>query len=164
MSMYHTVTWQCLPYVWRKNMLNQVETMFDGMTGMMKKLKKASYEKNMSAFREKYGHFFIEMTQYVEEKDDKEAAAKEIAVVYTDAVKNKFSVKGRIKPYVQADLNIFMIYYVFPAILMTESGYKDLVARSICDEWGAKFKDSKIGYVDYDKIYNGFREKIFGIF
>lgn len=145
-------------------MLNQVETMFDEMKGMMKKLKKASYEKNMSAFREKYGHFFTEMTEYVEKSGDKDAAAKEIAVVYTDAVKNKFSVKGKIKPYIQADLNLFMIYYVFPAILLTESEYKDLIARNICDEWGVKFQESKIGYVDYDRIYNGFREKIFGIF
>lgn len=145
-------------------MLNQVETMFDGMTGMMKKLKKTSYEENMSVFREKYGYFFVEMTQYVEEKNDKEAAAKEIADVYTDAVKNKFSIKGRIKPYVQADLNLFMIYYVFPAILLTKSRYKDLIAQSIRDEWEAKFQGSKIGYADYDKIYSGFREKIFGIF
>lgn len=145
-------------------MLSQVETMFDDMRGMMKKLKKASYERNMNAFREKYGHFFIEMIQYVEEKEEKEAAAKEIAVVYTEAVKNKFCVKGKMKAYVQADLNLFMIYYVFPAILLTKSEYKDLIARSICDEWGEKFQDSKIKYVDYDGIYNGFREKIFGIF
>ena len=34
-------------------MLEHVENLFDGMTDMMKKLKKASYEKNMTAFREK---------------------------------------------------------------------------------------------------------------
>lgn len=145
-------------------MLDQVEIIFDGMQNMMKKLKKASYEKNMMAFREKNGHFFQEMVQYVEHKEEKEAAAEEIAVVFTDAVKERFSVKGRIGSRTQADLNFFMIYYVFPAILLTESEEKDLVAESICKEWGTKFKDSKIGYADYDKIYNGFRDKIFGLF
>lgn len=145
-------------------MLNQVETMFDNMVIMMKKLKKATYEKNMNAFREAYGHFFEEMVQYVEGSQNQEAAAKEVAVVFTDAVKKRFSVKGKIRPRTQADLNFFMIYYVFPAVLLTESETKNLIAESIRDEWVAKFEDSNIGYADYDKIYSGFREKILGIF
>lgn len=145
-------------------MLNQVETMFDNMLIMMKKLKKASYEKNMKDFRRNYGHFFEEMTQYVEAAQDKEAAAKEVAVVFAEAVNEKFSVKGKIRPRTQADLNFFMIYYVFPAVLLTESENRDLIAKNIRDEWASKFKDSNIGYTDYDKIYGGFREKILGIF
>lgn len=145
-------------------MLNQVETMFDDMLIMMKKLKKASYEKNMKTFREQYGHFFDEMAQYTEAAQDKEAAAGEIAAVFTEAVSQKFSVKGKIRARTQADLNFFMIYYVFPAVLLAESKDRDLIAKSIRDEWAAKFKDSNIGYTDYDKIYGGFREKILGIF
>mgnify|MGYP006876761013 CR=1 FL=1 len=145
-------------------MLNQVETMFDNMLIMMKKLKKASYEKNMKEFRQQHGHFFEEMAEFVEAGEDKEAAAKEIAVVFTDAVKEKFSVNGKIRSRTQADLNFFMIYYVFPAVLLTENENKDLIAKSIRDEWAVKFKDSNIGYTDYDKIYGGFREKILGIF
>lgn len=138
--------------------------MFDNMLDMMKKLKKASYEKNMKAFRESYGHFFEEMAEYVEAGQDRGAAAKEVAVVFTAAVREKFSVNGKIRPRTQADLNFFMIYYVFPAVLLTECEDKELIAGSIRDEWAAKFKDSNIGYTNYDKIYGGFREKIFGIF
>ena len=58
----------------------------------------------------------------------------------------------------------FMIYYVFPAVLLVERDSKDLIASSIQEAWAAKFKDSNIGYTSYDKIYGGFREKIFGIF
>lgn len=148
-------------------MLEQVETMFDGMLDMMKKLKKASYEKHMKAFRERNGHFFTEMIQYVEEKEgmpEKEAAAREVADVFADAVQKNFSVKGKIRPRTQIDLNFFMIYYVFPALLLTEGENQELIADSIRDKWGEKFKDSKIQYADYDKIYGAFREKIFGIF
>lgn len=145
-------------------MLENVESIFDGMSDMMKKLKKASYEKNMKGFREKNGHFFEEMASYVEGAQDKEAAAKEVAHVFTDAVKEEFSVKGKIKSRTQADLNFFMIYYVFPAILMTQSEEKDLIAGNIRDEWAVKFRDSKIQYADYDRIYGAFREKIFGLF
>lgn len=145
-------------------MLNQVETIFDDMLVMMKKLKKDTYEKNMKTFRETYGHFFDEMIQYADASEDKEAAARETAVVFTEAVNRKFAVKGKIRPRTQADLNFFMIYYVFPAILLTAGENSDLIAKSIRDEWKTKFKDSNINYTDYDTIYGGFRNKIFGIF
>lgn len=145
-------------------MLEQVETIFDGMLVMMKKLKKASYETHMKTFREEHGHFFAEMIRYVDGSAAKEEAAEEVAAVFTDAVREKFSVKGKINGRTQADLNFFMIYYVFPALLLEEGENNVLIADSIRDAWGEKFKDSKIQYADYDKIYGAFREKIFGIF
>ena len=65
---------------------------------------------------------------------------------------------------VQTDLNFFMIYYVFPAILLTEHDDAKLIADHLCSRWGEKFKNSKIQYTDYDSLYVSFREKIFGIF
>ena len=64
----------------------------------------------------------------------------------------------------QADINFFMIYYVFPAILKTGHEDSRLVADSICAEWKGRFKNSEIGYTDYDTLHDSFREKIFGIF
>ncbi len=145
-------------------MLEQVETIFDRMADMMKKLKKASYETHMKAFREEHGHFFVEMIRYVEGSTDKEAAAEEVAACFTEAVREQFSVRGKINGRTQADLNFFMIYYVFPALLLEEGENNVLIADSIRDTWGEKFKDSKIQYADYDKIHDAFREKIFGIF
>lgn len=145
-------------------MLNQVETIFDDMLAMMKKLKKDSYEKNMGTFRETYGHFFDEMVQYADASEDKEAAAGEVAAVFTEAVIRRFAVNGKIRPRTQIDLNFFMIYYVFPAILLAAGENRDLTAKSIRDEWRKKFKDSNIDYAGYDKIYGGFRKKIFGLF
>lgn len=145
-------------------MLENVETIFDNMQAMMKKLKKASYEKNMKEFREKNGHFFSDMVAYVEQAEDKQQAAQEVAASFVDRVKNHYTVKGKIGGRTQADLNFFMIYYTFPAILLTESEDAKAVADAVCSEWGNKFKDSKIRYADYEKIHGGFREKILGIF
>lgn len=145
-------------------MLEGVEKIFEEMQPMMKKLKKASYEKNMFAFREKHSHYFLEMTDYMKQAEDKEKAAKEIAVSFADKVEKQYARKGKIGGRVQADLNFFMIYYTFPAILLTGSEYAKMIADALCGEWGARFKDSKIGYTDYDTIYKGFREKILGIF
>lgn len=145
-------------------MLDHAETMFDGMRDMMKKLKKASYQKNMEIFREKNGHFFQEMVDYTQQSEDKESAALDIAGRFTDAVWNGFSKNGKIPSLTQLDLNLFAIYYVFPAILLTGSNDAPLIADHIRDAWAARFKDSNIQYADYDTIYEGFREKIFGLF
>ena len=61
-------------------------------------------------------------------------------------------------------MNFFMIYYVFPAILMTRSACADQVAQAVRDGWSQRFKNSNIGYTDYESLLGSFNEKIFGIF
>ena len=61
-------------------------------------------------------------------------------------------------------MNFFMIYYVFPAILMTRSACADQVAKAVRDQWSRSFKNSDIGYTDYDSLLGAFNEKIFGLF
>ena len=170
-------------------MLDHIEVIFDDMKPMMKKLKKKNYKENMDGFLNRYGHYFHEMTALTAGAEDKGGKAEKIASVFVDSVEKKFASpkKGRVDGVIQLDLNFFMIYYVFPAILLTEHGviqldlnffmiyyvfpaillteHEDarLIADRIRDEWSGRFKDSDIQYSDYDTIYAAFREKIFGI-
>lgn len=146
-------------------MLEGMEIIFDDMKNMMKHLKKKSYEKNMEQFLRQQGHYFKEMTDYIEAAEDKEKAAHELGASFATAVKGKYAtgVRNKVPSYVQSDLNFFMIYYVFPAILKTEHENRKLIADSVCEEWNACF-GCGIGYTDYDTLYASFREKIFGIF
>ena len=147
-------------------MLKDVQTIFEDYRQMMNHLKKKSYEKNMGIFIEKYGHYLTEMTDYVDKAEEKEIAAKELAVCFVDAVDNTFSkgIRKKIPSSLQADLNMYMIYFVFPALLKTEHEHSKLIADALCDECRSRFKESQFSYADYDFIYNSFREKIFGIF
>ena len=145
-------------------MLEKSESMFDNMLDMMKKLKKTSYKTNMKGFIKDYGHFFDEMTEYVKNSSDQEIAAQEVANIFVKTVISTYSIKGKLKAHMEANLNLFMIYYVFPAILLTEKKSKSVVADTIRDVWRIETKNKKFQYADYDKIYNSFREKIFGIF
>ncbi len=145
-------------------MLEHVESIFDNMVFMLKKIKKKNYEERMTDFRAEYGHFFQEMTEYVENHEEKEAAVKSVADVFVNKVKESAEEKGKINGRMQADMNFFMIYYVFPAILLTEHVAANDIADAICKKWGETFKDSKIGYTTYEKLYESFRNKIFGIF
>lgn len=145
-------------------MLEQVASIFDNMVAMLKKLKKKTYESRMAGFREMYGHFFTEMTDYVDDQEDKEAAAQEVADAFVQEVKSHAEVKGKIGGRKQVDMNFFMIYFVFPAILLTEHENAKEIADAICATWGKTFKNSEIGYTTYDILYSSFRNKIFGIF
>jgi hypothetical protein len=145
-------------------MLEQVETIFDERSAMLTRLKRTTYEKNTDAFSQKYGHYVREMVEYVDSAEDKEQAAGELAEAFCDAVEKRYTVKGKIKGIVQAELNMFMIYYVFPAILMTEDENAEMITETLCNLWGKRFKDSKIGYTNYDNLYESFHKKIFGFF
>lgn len=144
-------------------MLQQVETIFEDMAPMLKGLKKKSYEANMKTFREKNNEFFFEMMDQLK-VGNKEVIAQHLSNSFVAAVKQIFEKNGKIKGNLQMDLNFFMIYYVFPSILMTQSDDAKLMADTLCETWGKSFKDAKIGYTDYDKLYESFKEKIFGIF
>ena len=145
-------------------MLDHVENIFNNMPEMLKRLKKASYAERMERFRDEHGHFFREMTDAVELAEDRDAQAAEIAAAVTAAAEERFAVRGKIKARTQTDMNLFMIYYVFPAILMTRSACADQVAQAVRDGWSQRFKNSNIGYTDYESLLGSFNEKIFGIF
>ena len=120
-------------------MLDHIEMIFDDMKPMMKKLKKKNYKENMDGFLNRYGHYFHEMTALTAGAEDKEGKAEEIASVFVDSVEKKFASpkKGRVDGVIQLDLNFFMIYYVFPAILLTEHEDARLIADRIRDAWYA---------------------------
>jgi hypothetical protein len=145
-------------------MLEQIETIFSDMKQMMQKLKKASYQANTEAFTKQYGHYFVEMSDYMEAAGDKEEAASELSKTFIDAVENKYKVRGRVKPATQSDLNLFMVYYVFPSILKTGNEQEaKILADKLCADWSKRFKGSRIRYTSYEKLYDSFNEKILGI-
>ena len=146
-------------------MLENIVSIYDNKKELMQHLKKKNYEKNMKEFRNSYNKYFFEMTDYVGAAENKEAAAKEIAKIFVDETENAFAkgLKKKIPGYVQSDLNFFMIYYVFPAILMTLSDDSKLIADTLCEEWKSRFKGGQIGYTDYETLHGAFKEKIFGI-
>ena len=147
-------------------MLNGVSQIFDNMPEMLKKLKKKSYERNFAAFEESFGQYLLEMTTYMTKASDKEKMAQELAAAFADDLEAKFKEgsKNKIKNTKLTDINFFMIYYVFPAILKSEHENAELLTESVCAEWASRYTNAPQGYADYDTLYGSFKEKIFGIF
>lgn len=114
-------------------MLQGIEIIFEDRDKMMAHLKKKTYKEYTENFIQNHGHYFEEMTTYVEGAKDKEAAAKEIGECLASAVKKTFvNKKGKIGARTQSDLNFFMIYYVFPTILSSGSEYAKTIADGVC--------------------------------
>lgn len=146
-------------------MQERIEEIFDKMYPMTDGLKKKAYEKWMTEFRERHGQTFREMLETVERASDQKAEAENIAGMFADVVEHQFAKKGKISARKQVDINCFMIYYVFPAILLTQSESAVILADAIRDEWRTRFKNSsQLAYADYDTLYRSFNDKIFGMF
>lgn len=142
-----------------------IERMFDRMYPMTNGVKKKAYEKWMTEFRESHGETFKEMTESVERAQDQQAEAGAVAVLFADTVEKLFAKRGKISSRKQIDINCFMIYYVFPAILLTQSECAVVLADAVRDEWRTRFKNSsQLAYTDYDTLYKSFNDKIFGMF
>lgn len=146
-------------------MLEQAGSMFDDMEAMMHRIKKKVYKERMEVFREKNSDALAEMTGYVENAKDRKEAAAQVAAAFADAVAARFGRKGKISSRSQMDINLYMIYYVFPSILLTESECAEILADALRDEWRGRFRDSaQINYTTFEDLCGTFQEKIFGIF
>ena len=150
-----------------ERMLEQAGTMVDNMEAMMYRLKKKAYKERMGEFREKNQEILAEMTELVEraEESERDEMAAQTAKAFADAVEARFAKRGKISGRSQMDINLFMIYFVFPAILLTQSEYAGLLADAVRDEWRGRFRDSaQINYTTYEEIYSTFQEKFLGLF
>lgn len=146
-------------------MLEQAGAMFDNMEAMMYRLKKKAYRERMEQFREKNRVVLTEMTDFAGQANDRDKAAAQVAKALADAVETRFAKRGKISGRSQMDINLFMIYFVFPAILLTQSECAVPLADAIRDEWRGRFRDSEqLGYTTYEEISSTFQEKFLGIF
>lgn len=141
-------------------MLEQAGRMFDDMAGMLSRIKKKVYGERMAYFREKNAEMLSEMIHFAEQE-----AAAQVAKALADAVEARFGKRGKISGRNQMDINLMMIYYVFPAILLTESECAVMLADEIRDEWRGRFRDSEqLDYTTYEELSNTFKEKFLGMF
>lgn len=145
-------------------MFEGTNLMFDNFHRRMGKVKKKEYEINFASFMEENSECLREMLQYVANGDDKEIAAKEAATILFDNVTNQLGKRGRIKLNTSLDLSIYMIYYLFPAILKLADENSTVLCDAIRDEWRVRTKNPNYNYTDYDEVYKGFKEKLFGFF
>lgn len=166
-------------------MLEQAASMFDDMEGMLSRIKKKVYKERMDFFCRKNEQLLKEMTGFVERAENqnhvenknqvevenqdqvekRDEAAAQVAKAFADAVEARFAKRGKISGRSQMDINLFMIYFVFPAILLTKRDCAVSLADAIRDEWRGRFRDSaQLDYTTFEEISDTFKEKFLGLF
>ena len=127
--------------------------MFNDYEVLLTGFNRNKYIKNMEVFKEKYKDDLSALT------DGDEGMYRSFA----EAVYKRYSFLGKVGKMKKKDLNLFMIYYVFPAMLLNgekekATGACDLLLKTWNDVFG-----TDISYLDYATIVEGFNDKLFGV-
>ena len=115
---------------------------------------KKEYEDRMNAFLAERYAYLKELT----EATDTVAASN----AFCDGVHEAFKKFGKVRTGTLMDLNCFLIYYIFPAILKNEGERALAICDTLRDTWNSRFK-CDINYTDYDSLMIGFKKKLLGI-
>ena len=115
---------------------------------------KKEYENRMNTFQAERYAYLKELT----EATDTVAASN----AFCDGVHEAFKKFGKVRTGTLMDLNCFLIYYIFPAILKNEGERAATICDTLRDTWNSRFK-CDINYTDYDSLMIGFKKKLLGI-
>lgn len=132
--------------------------LFDDYEILLTGFNRSKYIKNMQVFKEKYKDTLTEL--YRQSNEEYRS--------FAEAVYKRYSFMGKVGKMKKKDLNLFMIYYIFPAMLLTgEDNAEKETAHASCDRlletWNSVFA-TDISYLEYSTILEGFNDKLFGVF
>ncbi len=145
-------------------MKSEILSIFEDMEMFIKNLNKTTYDTNFHKFYEKHNIFFHSLLSDIENYDNKEDAANDLSMRFIEAVRSTYgNKKGVIKSYFLVDINMFVIQYIFPAIMKVESEYNLLLVESLRENWSTTFKGSNLQHTTFETIFSGLKNKFLGI-
>lgn len=141
--------------------------LFDDYEILLQKFKKSEYIKNMDVYRNKYEEQLKTLIDAASDVNDPDAS-KDKYIEFSKQICKKYSFLNRLGKLKKQDLSLFMIYFIFPAMLLTgKDNDCDERSKEACDRLLKAWNDTlgvNIDYVDYNNILAGFNDKMFGIF
>ncbi len=145
-------------------MFDNAASMFEGYKTKLKKIKKKTYEERFDAFFSTNRSCLEDMALYVKGRDDADTAAAEVANIFAENVFAEYGRNGKIAGSEKMDLSLFMIYYVFPAMLKLDDPNSTRICDAIRDEWRKRTDNPTFDYTTYEDLHGSFQEKLFGLF
>lgn len=138
--------------------------MFEGYRARLKKIKKKTYEERFAEFMKENSACLTDMTQYIKGREDAGTAAAEVANIFAENVISEFGRSGKLSGSDRSDLSLYMIYFIFPAILKIDDANSKLLCDAIRDEWRRRTDNPSYDYTTYEDLHGSFQEKLFGLF
>ena len=136
-------------------MNKHVKELFADYDHLLKNFKKKQYISNMEWFMDKWNDVLTDTIVRESYKEDCEEFVTQVESIYS-----RFGKLGKLK---KIDLGLFMVYFIFPAILLTKQDKAAELADCLVETWNNKM-GTEIEYLNYDDIVNNFNDKMFGIF
>ena len=146
-------------------MLQGIEQIFDNITEMITGLKRTTYQEKFETFAGgEYGYYFEEMSAYMKETKNHEAAAEAVGIRLMHAAEKKCgnrrgTLDGRTRD--RRTQSFSMVYYIFPSILK-QGGDMETLAEGVLKVSRKTLRNKELRCADYDTIYYGFSDKILG--
>lgn len=147
--------------------LNAVAALPEQADARLKGFKKNTYEASFDAFLEENKPLWDSFHTLFTQDNDISQTAQEVADALAGAAETIITgQKGRLgKEQTQLNMNLYMVSYVFPAILSCQEYPKKdnnatKMADIICAKWKETFPKYTISYSDFASIQSGFKQKL----
>lgn len=148
----------------REEAVTGVERFFEDQKASLKGFQRDSYPEIFQNMMQNYEPVFFCIEEIYNVSEEKETWLEQLADRLISAVRQKKeTVRGRFKKQsMQTDCNMYMVAYVFPAILEYDGKMSRPFAELLKDRWNEAF-GTKLDCGNYELIYSGFRTTILGI-
>lgn len=109
----------------------------------------------------KYEHIFSEIVREIEESDNPEAKATEIASYIPEHVQQKLgkNLSKRKKEVIFVEYNMKIVIYILPMLNQNNTEAGKSVSEKLVRLWNERF-DTSIGNTGYEQIESGFKQRL----
>ena len=146
----------------------QVNELFDNREYYLQRFNKKEYPETFEEYEQVFRRFDKLCMKCYEEHQDAEKLCKEAAEAicsYVQECKMCESFKNAVQEAQwQEQMNLFVVTYLFPAVLECRNDYYKQLAGAIEKCWAKTFKGYKIKAGTFETINSGFQKKAFGLF
>ncbi|MDE7016782.1 MAG: hypothetical protein K2P65_04270 [Lachnospiraceae bacterium] len=147
--------------------LTAVAALLDQTQKWLKGFRKETYADSFEAFMEENRELWVSFRRLFLKKEESLQAQEAVAVALTTKMQELLDAgkSRRGKEETQLDVGLYLVSYVFPALLSCQENPKSdgnaaKMADAICKKWNGTFRGHTIQYADFASIQNGFKQKL----
>lgn len=146
----------------------QVNELFENREYYLQRFNKKDYPETFEEYEKMFRGFDQACAKHYEENGDADMLCTEVAEDVCAYVKGLAAAQrfqnARQESEWQEQMNLFVVTYLFPAILECRNDYYKQLAKAIEKKWAKTFKGYKIKAGTFETINSGFQKKAFGLF
>ncbi len=146
----------------------QVNELFENREYYLQRFNKKHYAESFEEYEKTFCEFDKICAENYEEHGDINRLCTEVAdaicVYVKDLAVAQCFKNARQESEWQEQMNLFVVTYLFPAILECRNDYYKQLAKVIEKKWAKTFKGYKIKAGTFETINSGFQKKAFGLF